>query len=102
LIAPTDDCDGASFEIDLGADITDPGYKNSVKGKEVKIKKVPTDELGDAGVETLAAFTASVPSFTDGVPDNVCVTVITTLPPTTLKTNPFFFFFAKSLFYMKK
>ncbi len=70
----------AQFEIDLGAAITDPGYKNSVKGKEVKIKKVPTDELGDAGVETLAAFTASVPSFTNGDPDNVCVTVITTLP----------------------
>ncbi len=81
LIAPTDDCAGASFEIDLGADITDPGYKNSVKGKEVKIKKVPTDDLGDAGVETIAAFTASVPSFTNGDPDNVCVTVITTLPP---------------------
>ncbi len=80
LIDTTDACDGASFEIDLDT-VTDPGYKNSVKDKEVKIKKVPTDELGDAGVETIAAFTASVPSFTDDVPDNVCVTVTTTLPP---------------------
>ncbi len=80
LIAPTGACPGASFEIDLGAAITDPGYKNSVKDKEVKIKKVPTDDLGDAGVETIAAFTASVPSFTNGDPDNVCVTVITTIP----------------------
>jgi len=83
LIAPTDACPAGDgkFEIDLDADITDPGYKNSVKGKEVKIKKVPTDDLGDAGVETIAAFTASVPSFTNGDPDNVCVTVTTTLPP---------------------
>jgi len=51
-----------------------------VKGKEVKIKKVPTDELGDAGVETIAAFTASV-VFVDSTLTNVCVTVITELPP---------------------
>ncbi len=80
LITPTGECPGADFEIDLGAAITDPGYKNKVDDKEIKIKKVPTADLGDAGVETLAAFTASVPSFTNGDPDNVCVTVITTIP----------------------
>jgi len=80
LIDPTDDCPGASFEIDLGAAITDPGYENEVDDNEVEIKDVPTADLGDAGVELIAAFTASVPSFTNGDPDNVCVTVITTLP----------------------
>jgi len=82
LIAPTAACPAGDgkFEIDL-ATVTDPGYKNSVKGKEVKIKKVPTDELGDAGVETIATFFASVPSFTNDDPDQVCVTVVTTLPP---------------------
>jgi len=80
LIDPTDACGGASFEIDLEATITDPGYKNKVDDKEVKIKKVPTADLGDAGVETLAAFTASV-VFDDSTLTNVCVTVISTLPP---------------------
>jgi len=71
----------ATLEIDLGAAITDPGYKNKVGDKEVKIKNVPIADLGDAGVETIVAFLALVPSFTNGTPDNVCVKVITTLPP---------------------
>jgi len=80
LIDPTGACAGASFEIDLGAAITDPGYKNSVGSKSVKIKNVPTADLGDAGVETIAAFFATVPGFVSpGVPTNVCVTVTTTL-----------------------
>jgi hypothetical protein len=50
-----------------------------VKGKEVKIKNVPTADLGDAGVETIAAFLASTVGPV-GAPTNVCVQVITTIP----------------------
>ena len=78
LIAPTGAC-GGTFEIDLGAAITDPGYKNNVGSKTVKIKNVPTADLGDAGVETIAAFLASTVGPV-GAPTNVCVQVITTIP----------------------
>jgi len=70
----------AQFEVDFTEAPTDPGYKNSVKGKTVTIKKVPIDELGDAGVETIAAFLASIVGPVDA-PTNVCVQVTTTLPP---------------------
>jgi len=78
LITPTLACPGASFEIDLGATITDPGYTNNVNGKTVMIKNVPIADLGDAGVETIAAFLASIVGPV-GTPTNVCVTVTTTL-----------------------
>jgi len=82
LKAPASPCPtgAGNFEVDLGATITDPGYKIKVSDKEVKIKNVPIADLGDAGVETIAAFTATVPSVTAGVPDNICVKVISTIP----------------------
>jgi len=80
LITPTGDCVGKDFEIDL-TDPTDPGYKNSVKGKTVTIKNVPIDDLADAGVEQIAGFFASVPSFVSpGVPAQVCVQLTTGIP----------------------
>ncbi len=81
LKAPVSPCPTGpnDFEIDLGATITDPGYENEVDDNEVEIKDVPTADLGDAGVETIAAFTASIVGPV-GAPTNVCVTVITTLP----------------------
>jgi len=69
----------AQFEVDFTVAPTDPGYKNSVGSKEVKIKNVPIADLGDAGVETIAAFLASIVGPV-GAPTNVCVQVISTIP----------------------
>jgi len=80
LIAITGACTGASFEIDLGGTITDPGYINNVHGVIATIQNVPIADLGDAGVETIAAFTASAVFSAGPTLTNVCVTVITTIP----------------------
>ena len=70
---------GFQFEVDFTVAPTDPGYKNSVGSKTVKIKNVPIGDLGDAGVETIAGFVASIVGPV-GTPTNVCVKVITTIP----------------------
>jgi len=68
----------AQFEVDFTVPPTDPGYTNNVNGKTIMIKNVPIADLGDAGVETIAAFLASIVGPV-GAPTNVCVQVTTTL-----------------------
>jgi hypothetical protein len=80
LMAPTKACDGASFEVDLANSAKnsafDANYTWKVEGNEVSIKNVPVTDLGDAGVETIAAFTLKPVLDAKGKPSNLCVTVV--------------------------
>jgi len=55
----------------------DPDYRFKVRGREAAIRNVPTSDLADAGVETVASFTVT-PVFTAGTLTNLCVDVVDT------------------------
>jgi hypothetical protein len=80
LKAPTPACGGANFEVDVDNSKKnagfDAGYRWSIRGATLEIRDVPVSELGDAGIEGLAAFTLKPVLGTDGKPTNLCVTVI--------------------------
>lgn len=80
LMAPTKACEGASFEVDLANSAKnsafDANYTWKVEENEVSIKNVPVADLGDAGVETIAAFTLKPILDAKGKPSNLCVTVV--------------------------
>lgn len=80
LKAPTPACPGASFEVDLvnsaNNSAFDANYAWSIKGKEVKVKKVPASDLGDAGVENIVSFTIKPILDAQQKPTNLCVTVV--------------------------
>ncbi len=79
LKAPTDACKGASFEVDVASSgknkAFDSDYKWKVKGDKISVKDVPVADLGDAGVEAVAAFTLKPILGADKKPTNLCVTV---------------------------
>jgi hypothetical protein len=80
LIPPTKACEGANFEVDLinsaKNSAFDADYTWKVEGNELSIKNVPVADLGDAGVETIAAFTLKPLLDEKGKPSNLCVTVV--------------------------
>lgn len=80
LMAPTKACEGASFEVDLANSAKnkafDADYAWEVKGNELEIKNVPVADLGDAGMETIAAFTLKPILDAKGKPSNLCVSVV--------------------------
>lgn len=80
LKTPGPACPGATFEVDLENSKKNPAFDTDhrwqVKGDEVEIKDVPTADLGDAGIEAIAAFTLKPVLGADGAPTNLCVTVV--------------------------
>lgn len=80
LMPPTKACEGANFEVDLANSAKntafDADYAWKVEGNEVSVKNVPVADLGDAGVETVAAFTIKPILDAKGKPSNLCVTVV--------------------------
>lgn len=79
LKEPTDACKGANFEVDVENSgknkAFDSDYKWKVKGNKISVKDVPIADLGDAGVEAVAAFTLKPILDADKKPTNLCVTV---------------------------
>lgn len=79
LKAPSPACSGATFEVDLDNSkknsAFDAAYRWKVKGAEIEVEAVPTGDLGDAGVEGVAAFTLKPILGANGAPTNLCVTV---------------------------
>lgn len=80
LKPPTPACPGASFEVDLVNSAKNPAfdanYAWSIKGNEVEVKKVPTTDLGDAGVENIVSFTIKPILDAEQKPTNLCITVV--------------------------
>jgi len=79
LKAPGPACSGATFEVDVENSkknsAFDANYRWKVKGAEIEVEDVPTADLGDAGVEGVAAFTLKPILGADAAPTNLCVTV---------------------------
>jgi len=79
LKTPTAPCAGATFEVDLATSPSNTGfdkkYPFKIAGNTATIKHAKVSDLNGSTVDAIAAFLASVPSFTAGVPDNICVTV---------------------------
>lgn len=80
LKEPSADCKGANFEVDLENSAKnkafDADYKYQVKGHEIDISDVPTADLGDAGVETVASFTLKPILDATQKPTHLCVFVV--------------------------
>ena len=81
LMSPTGSCGGFDAEVDISASMAnpafDPGYRFKVRGREASIQDVPTSDLADDGVETVASFTVT-PVFAAGALTNLCVDVVDT------------------------
>ena len=81
LKSATSSCGGFDAEVDIPASIAnaafDPDYRFKVRGREAAIRNVPTSDLADAGVETVASFTVT-PVFMAGALTNLCVDVVDT------------------------
>lgn len=79
LKAPGTTCPGANFEVDLDNSgknkAFDADYKWKVEGKKISAEKVPVADLGDAGVESIVAFTLKPILGANQKPTNLCVTV---------------------------
>jgi len=80
LKAPGSACAGANFEVDLEGSSKnsafDASYAWSIKGSKVDVEKVPSANLGDAGVESLVSFTIKPILDAQQQPSNLCITVI--------------------------
>jgi len=82
LKAPTAPCVGvgATDEVDLATSPSNTGfdkkYPFKIAGNVATINHAKVSDLNGGSVAAIAAFLATVPSFTAGVPDNICVTVI--------------------------
>jgi hypothetical protein len=80
LKAPTADCSGANFEVDLPSSAKntafDANYPWSIKGNKIAVEKVPVADLGDAGVETIVTFTIKPILDAQQKPTHLCVTVV--------------------------
>jgi hypothetical protein len=80
LIPPTKACDGADFEVDLVNSAKnsafDANYAWKVEENKISVKNVPVADLGDAGVETIAAFTLKPILDAQGKANNLCVAVV--------------------------
>ncbi len=80
LMAPTDACKGANFEVDLvnskNNKAFDVNYDWSVKNNKLKIKNVPVSDLGDAGVEEVVSFKLKPVLDNSQKPTNLCIFVI--------------------------
>ncbi len=80
LKAPTPDCAGASFEVDLPSSAKNAGfdanYSWSIKGNKIEVDKVPAADLGDAGVENIVSFTIKPILDAQQQPTHLCVTVV--------------------------
>ncbi len=80
LKPPTSACAAANFEVDLensGKNTAfDANYPWSINGNKIEVEKVPTADLGDAGVETLVSFTIKPILDAQQKPTNLCVTVV--------------------------
>lgn len=76
---PSGACAGANFEVDLDNSgknkAFDADYQWTVKGNKISAEKVPVADLGDAGVESVVAFTLKPILDADNKPTNLCVTV---------------------------
>jgi hypothetical protein len=79
LKAPGPACPGATFEVDLENSkknaAFDADYRWKIKGSDIRIEAVPTADLGDAGVEGVAAFILKPVLNAKKAPTNLCVTV---------------------------
>lgn len=80
LKAPTPNCAGASFEVDLPSSTKNTGfdanYPWSIKGSKIKVEKIPTADLGDAGVENIVSFTIKPILDIQQQPTHLCVTIV--------------------------
>lgn len=80
LKAPGVACAGATFEVDVASSkqnrAFDADYRWKVDGSKVKVEAVPTADLGDPGVDGVAAFTLKPVIGSDGTVTNLCVTVV--------------------------
>ena len=79
LKEPGEACAGANFEVDLENSAKnkafDADYKWKVKGNKISVEKVPVADLGDAGVESIVAFTLKPILDAEKKPTHLCVTV---------------------------
>jgi len=79
LKAPGEACPGANFEVDLDNSgknkAFDADYKWKVEGNKISAEKVPVADLGDAGVESIVAFTLKPILGANQKPTNLCVAV---------------------------
>jgi hypothetical protein len=80
LKAPTPECAGASFEVDVENSkknaAFDANYRWEVQDSTLKVKDVPAADLGDGGIEGIASFTLKPILGKDGAPTHLCVTVV--------------------------
>jgi hypothetical protein len=76
---PSPSCAGYDMELDIPGSTAnsafDKDYEWSVDGKRLKISKVPTADLGDAGVDSIVAIRL-VSVLSEETVSNVCVDVI--------------------------
>lgn len=63
LQSPDSSCSAHNLEVDLvgsaGNTAFDPNYDYFVKDRQVRVKNVPTGDLGDAGIEGIVSFTVT-------------------------------------------
>ncbi len=70
------DCD-SGLKIDVGEDITDPGYKNNVGGVDISIRNVPLADLGaPTGAPMVTGF------FITAEDEDLCVNPTGLVAPT--------------------
>lgn len=80
LKAATPACAGYDAEVDLPGSMANAGfdkdYDFEIHGSKLKVKNVPASDLGDTGVEAIAAFTVKPVLDSGGNPTNLCVDVV--------------------------
>lgn len=80
LKAPTPACAGATFEVDVESSKRNPAfdadYYWTSKGRIIEARNIPAADLGDAGLESFAAFKLKPVLGTGGDPIHQCVVVV--------------------------
>jgi hypothetical protein len=80
LKAPGPECAGANFEVDVENSkknsAFDAQYRWEIQGPTLMIRDVPTADLGDGGIESIASFTLKPIIDSNGAPTHLCVSVV--------------------------
>jgi hypothetical protein len=80
LKPPTPACRDATFEVDLAGSRQNPGYRADyrwkVSGRHLAVLDVPPGDLGNPGIEGIAAFVFNAVPAGAGQPASLCLTVV--------------------------